>query len=271
MKSFGFKIVDKQVSEIEPIVDHAIENENPIEIGFYFSNIEANESIWEKLYSCSHPINTHLDHRKYHLFSIHDHLLHLALDMEHYNELGSDYSVTHFAASPTSLRKETNGALYHHLMKNIRQLNDLCEKKHHPVHIENTFNNLEFYRELFSRIAADKLPMIHFCFDLGHAKAWSSNKLANWIGFLQDLEGEGFNLHFHLHNNHGSKDEHLSFLESEVKGLNKADNYTGQSNYMQALNKINKLFPNSRKIFEVKAELAIANMDFVSSHIAVNN
>ena len=70
MKNFGFKIVDKHASEVLPILDHAIENQNPIEIGFYFSNIEANESIWEKLNQRSHPINTHLDHRKYHLFSI---------------------------------------------------------------------------------------------------------------------------------------------------------------------------------------------------------
>lgn len=265
MSSFGFKIVDRYQEEIQPLLQAALQNNNPVEIGFYFHNLEANEAIWRTLPGNGLAINTHLDHRIYNLSTLHEHLPPLAVEIDHIKTLGSDYSIIHVAPSPFTIQAKSNPELLDTLHTSLCSLNDLCEKKQYAVFIENTFGGITFYRELFTWIAKAQLSSIHFCFDIGHAKVWSGNNLASWIAFLQDLRGEGFQLHFHLHNNRGKFDDHLSFLESAEEGLNNIDAYSGKYNYLQALQRIEALFPNSRKIFEVKPHLAIANMEFVAS------
>lgn len=47
-------------------------------------------------------------------------------------------------------------------------------------------------------------PQVRFCFDTGHANAFGGAPLGLWIETLGDLLGE-----IHIHDNHGTADEHL--------------------------------------------------------------
>lgn len=264
MRSFGFKIVDRHRSEIQPILEKALLDQCPVEIGFYFHDPQANEFIWQTLQHRELSLNTHLDHRVYRLSNLHEHMQPLAAEIDRIKKLGSDYSIIHVAPSPFTIQPENKSRILESILPNLRALNDLCERKHYAVYVENTFGGVSFYRELFTRITAENLRSINFCFDIGHAKIWSGNNLSSWLGFLEDLTGEGCKLHFHLHNNRGRFDDHLSFVESETEGLNTADAYTGSLDYLQTLNRIEQQFPDSRKIFEVKAQLAIANLEYVT-------
>jgi hypothetical protein len=70
-----------------------------------------------------------------------------------------------------------------------------------------------------------------------------------------------------LHQNHGLSDEHLSFVEVDASGLNRADAYTGGRPYLEWIARLAELFPESRKVFEVDANLAVANLDFVMDQL----
>ena len=271
MNNFGFKIVDRNPLEIQPILTSSVENHHPLEIGFYFHNLQANEMIWQVLQDRDITLNTHLNHRVYHLSDLHEHLSALTGEINHIRQLGSDYSIIHVAPSPFDIARESNPVFFNKLLANLRLLNTLCEATNYAVYVENTFGGIEFYRKLFSHIAAEQLSSIHFCFDIGHAKIWSGNPLTAWIAFLQDLIGEGFKLHFHLHNNRGKFDDHLSFVESAYEGINRRDAYTGKHTYLQTLHNIEKLFPESRKIFEVKAAMAIENMNYVAAYLKADS
>lgn len=263
MHNFGFKIVDRNPLDIQPVLAHAAQHGHPLEIGFYFHNVEANEIIWQTLQHLRLPLNTHLNHRLYHLSDLNDHLLTLAAELDHIRALGSDYSIIHVAPSPFTIAREATPAFFDTLLTNLRLLNALCQRKDYAVYVENTFGSIGFYRELFTHIAVEGLTRIHFCFDIGHAKIWSGNNIAAWMGFLEDLSGEGFKLHFHLHNNRGQFDDHLSFIESAAEGIIRRDAFTGKYTYLQTLHNIERLFPDSRKIFEVNAGVAIENMKYV--------
>jgi sugar phosphate isomerase/epimerase len=68
-------------------------------------------------------------------------------------------------------------------------LENVYEKTPHPL------------RPLFDAIDS---PRLRFCFDTGHAHAFGSAPLAEWITGLADRLGQ-----IHLHDNHGASDEHL--------------------------------------------------------------
>jgi hypothetical protein len=153
----------------------------------------------------------------------------------------------------------------------VRQLHLLerfCAEYDHPVHIENTFHSLAFYQWLFEMVERLELRYVHCCFDLGHAKIWSPESLPQWLQWLHELEGKGVRLHFHLHANNGLTDQHLTFVESESLGLNRADDYTQAWDYFTALAQLHQQFPASRKVFEVKPALALENMELVMSRMA---
>jgi sugar phosphate isomerase/epimerase len=54
-------------------------------------------------------------------------------------------------------------------------------------------------------------PQVRFCFDTGHANAFGGAPLGLWIETLGDLLGE-----IHIHDNHGTADEHLPVGEGNV-------------------------------------------------------
>ena len=120
-------------------------------------------------------------------------------------------------------------------------------------------------------IAERRLTHLHCCFDLGHAKALSASRrehsASDWLSCLHRLRNKGFKIHFHLHNNSGADDEHLSFVESERLGFNGPDRFSGPLGCLGLLARICGEFSAERKIFEVKMELALENLDFVRERL----
>ena len=106
----------------------------------------------------------------------------------------------------------------------------------------------------------------HFCFDIGHAKIWSNDSLDDWLGFMADLESAGFILHCHLHANSGFADEHLSLAEANAREISAPDVDYNPYGYPAAYLQVEQHFPAATKIFEVKAEQAIANYEAVLEH-----
>jgi sugar phosphate isomerase/epimerase len=54
-------------------------------------------------------------------------------------------------------------------------------------------------------------PQVRFCFDAGHANAFGGAPLGLWINALGDFLGE-----IHIHDNHGTADEHLPVGEGNI-------------------------------------------------------
>ncbi len=268
MQSFGFKVLDKDAPEIRPVIERALQAAHPIEIGLYFDDPVAGRVIKDLLGSGTALVNTHLDHAVLNVMGFDRCKREFAAAIKRSQALGATYSITHLADYPVSLRSSMQERLLSTLMHQLERINALCTELDYAIHIENTFHGVALYRVLFDRIRAAGLTRIHFCFDIGHAKVWSSETLPDWLVFLDELRAGGFRLHFHLHQNRGLGDDHLSFLEADPLGLNEPDPYTDSKPYLETLALIDKMFPESRKVFEVEPGLAIANMDFVTRRLA---
>lgn len=269
MQTFGYKVVEKNREEIEPVVNAAITQQRPLEIGLYFGNPAAWDFIRSSLQQAPTriPVNTHLDHQRLSLFTIAgmEEQLHQQLILA--QEIGSSYSITHIHHLPTSQRPAHRKALAEHLTRQLQTLEAICAEYQHPIYIENTYHNLEFYRWFFELVERLELLHIHHCFDIGHAKIWSQEKLPQWLLWLRELSDKGFHIHFHLHANNGLADQHLAFVETEVSGMNRADSYTLKWDYFEAMAELRDHFPTSRKVFEVKPWYALDNMALVMGRL----
>ncbi len=269
MQRFGYKIMKKDLAAEAPVVHAAIAQQRPLEVGLY----SGDEDIWEFVVAALReaaqpiPVNTHFNHYHSTLFELGRQETQLHQQFASAKTLGSAYSVTHIHKWPVSNRPAFHEALTEHLTRQLLLLERFCTEYDHPVHIENTFHPLAFYRWFFELVERLELRYVHCCFDLGHAKVWSPETLPEWLQWLHELEGKGVRLHFHLHANNGLSDQHLSFVESEDLGLNAADDYTRTGDYFAALSHLHQQFPDSRKVFEVKPAQAVANMELVMSRL----
>lgn len=269
--NFGFKIVDRDKAAIQPILTSLQNSTRPLEIGLYFSNQAATDAIRFCLEDSNVPINTHFDHKRLNIFSADRRVDEFSEQIEKSFVFGADYSVIHVSDVPMPARGKRENDGMHHLLANCERLEALCESfDNYPIYIENTFHSLGFYHYLFENIRDAGLANIHFCFDLGHAKVRPGETLDKWIEFLLELQAYGFLLHFHLHSNAGIHDDHFSFVEAQEMQLNNPDHFTEKLNYLQAIQQIHRLFPQSRKVFEVKPEYALRNLDYVLAHLNDN-
>lgn len=268
MQTFGYKIIDKSRSEIAPVVNAALSQQRPLEVGLYHHDPEAWDFLHQKLAGANLPVNTHLDHYTLSLFTLARHEPQLHQQLQQALTLGSAYSVTHLNVYPTTQRTASYPALAEYLRAPLQILEKIGAEYGHPVHLENTFHTLPFYRWFFERIVEMELPHVHVCFDLGHAHIWSHETLAQWLDWLAGLQTQGKRLHFHLHVNNGLADQHLSFVETGLDS-SQAPAYTGQGGYAAALASLHSRFPHSRKVFEVKPCYALANMELVMDALGV--
>lgn len=267
MQKFGYKIMKKNLADEAPVVHAAIAQQCPLEVGLYSGDAEIWEFIVATLREAAQPIpiNTHFNHYQATLFGLDRQEAELHQQFTSAKAIGSAYSIMHAHKYSLSQRPAFREALGEHLVRQLRLLERFCTEYDHPVHIENTFHSLAFYRWLFELVERLELRYVHCCLDIGHAKIWSPESLPQW---LHELEGKGVRLHFHLHANNGLTDQHLTFVESESLGLNRADDYTQTWDYFTALAQLHQQFPDSRKVFEVKPALAVANMELVMARLA---
>jgi len=263
MHNFGFKVVDKNYHLLEPILDYAVLHMRPVEIGLYFGDSAALELFDRRLFDTAIPVNAHTSHEQVHAFNLLETEDQLEEHIRLARTLGSAYSILHTAHGPVTLRPAKRSVLMTRLLDNLERAEDLCEKHDYRLHLENVFQPLSFYREFFDGILDRGLSRMHFCFDIGHAKVWSTDTLEDWIGFMQELEAEGIALHFHLHANQGLDDDHLSLAEAAALGITSADGYYNAHGYPGAYWLIEQHFPEAVKVFEVKAEHAISNLESV--------
>lgn len=270
MHNFGYKIMKKNLAEEAPVVHAAIAQQRPLEVGLYSGDQEIWEFICTTLGEAAQPIpvNTHFNHYHSTLFELGKEEAQLREQFAMAKTIGSAYSVTHIHKWPVSQRPAFREALTEHLTRQLRLLERFCTEYDHPVHIENTFHPLAFYRWFFELVEQLELRYVHYCFDIGHAKIWSQESLPQWMQWLHELEEKGLRLHFHLHANNGLADQHLAFVESEKLGLNQADDYTQAGAYFAAIAQLQREFPASRKVFEVKPTLAMENMELVMARVA---
>ena len=263
MQTFGYKFAEKHRHEVEPVIQAALIENRPLEVGFYFADPASWEVINAQLPQATIPINTHLNHDVYGLFTIDKREADLHAQLALAKSIRSDYAITHLHTFPTNQRPEFRDELAAYLTPRLQLMNRIAAEYEHPIHIENTFHSLDFYQWFFALVAALELPYIHQCFDLGHAKLWSRDPLSAWLAWLQQQSANGVQLHFHLHANNGLADQHLAFTEAEPQGFTQADSYTEERDYFQVLQTLQQQFPNSRKVFEVKPLLATQNMQRV--------
>jgi sugar phosphate isomerase/epimerase len=265
MHNFGFKVADRHPHLLDPILEYAVRHDRPIEVGLYFGDPEALELLERRLIGTTIPINAHTNHERFHAFNLHHTEALLDEHIRVARAFGSDYSVLHTADQPMSPRASRRAALMSLLLDNLERAEALCAAHDYRLHLENVYHPIPFYRELFEGIRVRGLRRIHFCFDIGHAKVWSGETLEEWIDFLDDLRATGFLLHCHLHANRGLADEHLSMAEVDAMGIGGPDGYYNEHGYPAAFWLVEQRQPEAVKIFEVRPELAIANMEAVSA------
>lgn len=267
LSNFGFKVVDRNRAEVEPILRSALAQQIPLEVGLYFQDAAAHEMLNTELRDSGLAVNTHLDHHRLSIFDLGDQEAYLRQQIETSLAWGASYAIDHISKVVMSPRTSNRAALLERLLVNLEQMNRICREYDFPVYLENTYHGLNFYHHIFSTISHNDLDYLHACFDFGHAKVWSNEPLSDWLAFLDELRTDGFDLHFHLHANRGLADEHLSFPEAERMGATAADDYTTPWNSFAALAVIEQRFPNARKVFEVPSSQAFENYQRVSEQI----
>lgn len=265
--NIGFKIVDKDLEAVKSIVHAAIEQKRPLEVGLYFSEPKALALLDDLFGNNDILLNAHLDHRRVNVFSVQKNEKLLREQIETVLEWGGDYAVNHISHFPMTVRLERHGDMMDRLKTNLDFVNAICREYRFPIHIENTFHGLEFYKAIFQAIIDNDWEYLHCCFDIGHAKVWSTSTLSEWLAFLRQLARQGIRHHFHLHANSGLMDEHLSLTEAERRGFTEPDCFTEQWDYFESLRRIAREFFEERKIFEVPMEEAQENLEYALSRL----
>jgi sugar phosphate isomerase/epimerase len=257
---FGYKIVDKDVSDMRAVIQLAQTQQRPLEVGIYFDEPGCRDEFQHHLPDLGAPVNIHLDHRRLSVLNIFDQSSLLRQQLTLAEGWGADFGVTHVSPFPLSVRDAYQGAILQRLDRGLAFFDEMAEKRGFPIYIENTFHSLDFYQRLFDWLDTKGYSQLNFCFDIGHAKVWSQQGLGQWLDFLDQLTQAGRGLHFHLHANSGVTDEHLSLLTAEAGDHTVADAYSGERDFFQALAWIEQRFPEARKIFEVPPLEAGDNM-----------
>ncbi len=265
MHNFGFKVVDRSPSVLGPLLDYAIAHQRPVEVGLYYDDPSARHLLQQRLASGLVPVSAHTNHERCHAFNLHRSVDLLDAHILQARAFGSAYSVLHAANLPLTQRVSKQAPLMALLLDNLERAEVLCAKHDYRLHLENVYHPLGFYRELFDGILDRGLSRIHFCFDIGHAKVWSGETLDDWLAFMEELVTQGIRLHFHLHANGGLTDEHLSLAEAKTLGICGPDGYFNAYGYPEAYRIIGQRFPSAVKVFEVKPEQAIANIEALAA------
>ena len=267
MNNIGFKIVDKDEDIVIEILQEAMREDAPVEVGLYGES-KSVRAFCTKLNS---PLNIHFNHIVYSLMDIDKHKDMFFQEIKIAKNIGADYGIHHMAKYPMTGQTGYQDALIKEVVKQMLIVEKLALEADFEVYIENTFESLSFYRKVFLGLKEKQTKRLNFCFDIGHAKVWSGDDFRSWIEFLIELKSLGFKLHFHLHANRGLIDEHLSLMEADKMGFDGNDAVFSDLTYEQMFLEIFEKFPDERKIFEVKPELAVENRKRIISILKNNN
>lgn len=114
-----------------------------------------------------------------------------------------------------------------------------------PFCIENSYEDLGFYEQLFERMP----KKVGFCCDIGHFKVHDKEYgtvlfKERLFAFLHKLKDMGRIVHFHIHDNNGLKDQHLTLLEGK--------NQNGNDNQIKLVQALLADFPYNNFIMEFR-------------------
>jgi sugar phosphate isomerase/epimerase len=268
MARFGFKVVDRSRDDLGPVLAAALAQGRPVEVGLYCGDEGALGLLRERLPGSGCPVAVHLDHRVLSLFELEGRGERLARQLDEAVRLGARYVVTHCSAHPMTPRPERRAEVVARLAEGARSALSACESLGLGLHLENTYHDLDFYRALVGGLAGEGLSRLGWCFDLGHARVWSTRDLGDWLDFLGGLAGAGRRLHCHLHANDGLADRHLSFAAAEREGLSGPDPFVGPLGVFDAIARLDLAFPEAIKVLEVPPGEAVADLALVETRLA---
>lgn len=250
---FGLKImnVEKHREHAKEILKYANEHDLWVECGFAFT------ADFSDIYAKTPPqkVQVHINQRKYSIFNFPETQDTLQLEVDYYKQLGATYGVIHLTLDKSEADKYPGDRLLEVLPPGLFAANEFCKKNDFELYIENTYHSVDFYKDLFRMIRKAGWDRLHFTFDVGHAKVWSGAPVSNWLNFLDERE----KLHFHLHCNAGKHDQHLSLLEYDGEG----DWFSNGVSYIDLFKSLEYRYPDFLKVFEVKQEFAIPNIEYV--------
>lgn len=257
--NLGFKIVNNpdRKNEIVEVLDFfKVHSGYMIEVGFYFEPKDMDQLFLHYFNDESYRVNFHST-AGHSVFALQESEEAVRQDLDIAKKYNSAYSIIHLTPNQEFDRNLGQTDKLELSLKYLTRLNQIAEQANYTYYLENTYHSISFYLKLFKEIRKRQLDNIHFCFDIGHAKVWSHNTFREWYRFIGDLYAREFDLHFHLHMNHGVSDEHLSIVEydTDVK-----DDFSEMFSYRQILTMLCMNFPAVRKIFEVKSDYALQNM-----------
>ena len=93
-------------------------------------------------------------------------------------------------------------------------------KKGIVPYFENTFEPLEWVTEFYALLYEEGYaPYMGFCLDIGHVRAFGTQTLLEWEAFVDKITAQGFKLHYHIHANDGSGDQHTALHLAHTQGL----------------------------------------------------
>lgn len=218
----GFKIdncsFENNIKYLFDLIEN-LKEEQPIEIG-----LECYENLNAKTFNKnSEIINTFSEKLKIHTNKI----VHLTLDakllnikdrteekwiqvweeqIEVVNKINPKYLVLHATSKESKIYSEEEQI--ENICKNFNILENVFVKGgfHIPLYVENTYEDLYFYEKLFEKAPKN----MNFVLDIGHMKIHTKESHDKWILFLLKLINEGRKLHFHIHDNKGKEDSHLT-------------------------------------------------------------
>ena len=185
----------------------------------------------------------------------------LISDIASAKALGANKLVLHFHHElPHS---ERYGQLYR---DQIEELSSIADQHGVTLYLENTLFEFKdqtapyadhaFYLDLFEVVFLKSLKGIGFCFDIGHAKAFSKTPYKAWSTLLNTFRDREIPLHFHLHSNDGVKDMHMSVHQAEVDGFNSPCEFSGKYSHAELVCDIISTYPGT-KTLEVPSDVAI--------------
>lgn len=279
----GIKLrTDASINEQKSFIDYALNEQLGLEIALSnkTSAKDAEETFKQtNFYNISNTI-LHLDNKKFFGFEIDkkETYDHFAYEMQFVKNMDIKKTVMHYS---DTMKKAD--ATDDKLKQDLIQINNLSANYSVITHIENTLfekeseftkdkdtyinANVDFFERLFKIVREENLKNIGFCFDLGHGKVISSNTIPEWLNFIDNLNKDNISLHFHLHNNEGTDDDHMPFHLADKKGLNEGDNYTQGNHYLDVINYIIKKYNTALQIMETHPQHALDEIKWLKQEL----
>ena len=267
MFGVGLKIVDKDLNSIVPLVERALMELCPLEVGLYFADQESRDYLRSILPGSGIGVAVHLDHRRLSLLGLSAREDALRDQLRVAEQFGAELAVTHLGNYPMTHRPARRPELWDRLAADLACAERIAEEYGIRIHIENTFHPLPFYRDFCSALGERRTRPVDLCFDLGHAKVWSAESLNDWICYIETQTRAGARLHVHLHANRGLADEHLSFSAAIRMGISGADDFSQGLDWFQMLATLEQRFPNASKVFEVPPAEAITDFELAMARL----